>query len=92
MLINCSDLKNEDAIDKEDTTLSVNRKDVADDRHDIIAGKLLHPDELGMINRGESKHFYSSGSLKLIQLIFYVLKQTELIRYFKDLKQHLNYE
>ncbi|WP_334166658.1 hypothetical protein [Phocaeicola paurosaccharolyticus] len=76
MLINCSDLKNEDAIDKEDTTLSVNRKDVADDRHDIIAGKLLHPDELGMINRGESKHFYSSGSFNLIQLIFYVLKQT----------------
>ncbi|WP_300229227.1 hypothetical protein [uncultured Bacteroides sp.] len=61
-------------------TLHVQRKisrlDAADDDIDIVDDILLHPDGLGVIRNGYSKHFYSSGAFNLIQLIFFVLKQT----------------
>ena len=50
--------------------------DAAPSGHDLVAEKLLHPDAMGMLVPGRDKHFYSSGSFNLIQLIFYILKQT----------------
>lgn len=43
---------------------------------DSVAGILLTPKGLGEIQPGSSKHFYSDGAFNLIQLIFYILKQT----------------
>ena len=43
---------------------------------ELLAEKLLHPDALGVLSQSSDKHFYSSGAFNLIQLIFYVLKQT----------------
>lgn len=34
------------------------------------------PDAMGVLVPGRDKHFYSSGAFNLIQLIFYILRQT----------------
>ena len=54
----------------------IRRTDAAASGHDLVAEKLLHPDAMGMLVPGTDKHFYSSGAFNLIQLIFYILKQT----------------
>lgn len=81
MLIKCSDIPvqidcTEDFSDTLNIKRNINRLDAADDHMDIVDGILLHPDGLGVIRNGYSKHFYSSGAFNLIQLIFFVLKQT----------------
>ena len=81
MLIKCSDIPvQKDCTEDFSGTLHVQRKisrlDAADDDIDIVDDILLHPDGLGVIRNGYSKHFYSSGAFNLIQLIFFVLKQT----------------
>lgn len=53
------------------------RKDVAALQGiEMLPGKLLHPDALGVITAGVDKHFYSNGAFNLIQLVLYLLKQT----------------
>lgn len=54
----------------------IRRTDAAASGHDLAAEKLLHPDAMGVLVPGRDKHFYSSGAFNLIQLIFYILKQT----------------
>lgn len=81
MLIKCSDIPvQKDCTEDFSYTLNIKRKinrlDAADDDIDIVDDILLHPDGLGVIRNGYSKHFYSSGAFNLIQLIFFVLKQT----------------
>ena len=66
----------EDFSDSLNIKRKINRLDAADDDIDIVDDILLHPDGLGVIRNGYSKHFYSSGAFNLIQLIFFVLKQT----------------
>ena len=44
--------------------------------YDIVSGKLMSPDALGVLRQGEDKHFYSSGAFNLVRLLFYVLRQT----------------
>ncbi|MGL4852747.1 MAG: hypothetical protein ACRC3Z_08915 [Phocaeicola sp.] len=43
---------------------------------ELMAEFLLKPNNLGVINRGVDKHFYSKGAFNLIQLVLYLLKQT----------------
>lgn len=43
---------------------------------EYVADILLSPAGLGEIRQGSAKHFYSDGAFNLIQLIFYILKQT----------------
>lgn len=59
-----------------ENALPLRQTDAAASGHDLVAEKLLHPDAMGMLVPGRDKHFYSSGSFNLIQLIFYILKQT----------------
>ena len=54
----------------------IRRPDAAASGHDLAAEKLLHPDAMGVLVPGRDKHFYSSGAFNLIQLIFYILRQT----------------
>ena len=54
----------------------IRRTDAAASGHDLAAEKLLHPDAMGVLVPGKDKHFYSSGAFNLIQLIFYILRQT----------------
>lgn len=61
---------------RKDDSVCVHQQDVATSDHDLIAEKLLHPDAMGKLIPGMDKHFYSSGAFNLIQLLFYVLKQT----------------
>lgn len=44
--------------------------------NDIMVPVLLHPDELGTIQPGIDKHFYSRGAFNLVQLVLYLLAQT----------------
>lgn len=46
------------------------------DRDERIVLTLLTPDGLGLLRAGEDKHFYSRGAFNLVQLVFYILKQT----------------
>lgn len=54
--------------------LRMDRESVRD--NDIIVPALLHPDELGTIQPGRDKHFYSRGAFNLVQLVLYLLAQT----------------
>lgn len=51
-------------------------KDAAAGHNETVAEKLLHPAALGVLVPGMNKHFYSSGAFNLIQLLFYLLRQT----------------
>lgn len=79
MLVRCSDIDIQDT--NTDSTSAESGKtirflDVGDKSADIADTLLQHPDGLGMIIPGYAKHFYSSGAFNLIQLVFYVLRQT----------------
>ncbi len=37
---------------------------------------LEHPSQLGVIQRGFNKHFYTRGAFDLVQLVLFILKQT----------------
>lgn len=76
MLVCCSDMIGMPTEGMKENTLPLRQTDVATSYHDLIAEKLLHPDAMGMLVPGKDKHFYSSGAFNLIQLIFYMLKQT----------------
>lgn len=81
MLIKCSEVDTRtDCVNNVSEDLSllkdVSKRDAAQDCADIVPNLLQHPDGLGIIRNGYSKHFYSSGAFNLIQLIFYVLKYT----------------
>lgn len=81
MLIKCSDIPvqkdcTEDFSGKLHVQRKISRLDAADENIDIVDNILQHPDGLGVILNGYAKHFYSSGAFNLIQLIFFVLKQT----------------
>lgn len=54
----------------------IRQTDAAASDPELVARKLLHPDALGRLVPGRDKHFYSSGAFNLIQLLFYILKQT----------------
>ena len=43
---------------------------------DTVSEVLTSPNQLGTIEQGKTKHFYSNGAFNLIQLTLYVLKQT----------------
>lgn len=78
MLIKCSDIpvQSDSADNISDRKFRVCKMDAADGCIDIVDTVLQHSDSLGLIRLGYSKHFYSSGAFNLIQLIFYILKQT----------------
>lgn len=85
MLVCCSEIENkmmpaDDAVSPMQgdryPTGYIRRTDAAASGHDLAAEKLLHPDAMGVLVPGRDKHFYSSGAFNLIQLIFYILKQT----------------
>ena len=84
MLVCCSEIENKMQADEVVSptqgngypTGNIRRQDAAASDDDIVAGKLLHPDALGKLVKGQTKHFYSSGAFNLIQLLFYLLKQT----------------
>ena len=84
MLVSCSEIENKMLADEVVSptqgngypTGYIRRQDAAASDDDIVAGKLLHPDALGQLVKGQTKHFYSSGAFNLIQLLFYLLKQT----------------
>ncbi|MEG0796970.1 MAG: hypothetical protein RR397_10785, partial [Odoribacter sp.] len=42
----------------------------------VLTDVLRKPVNLGEINSGENKHFYSSGAFNLIQLVLYILAHT----------------
>lgn len=54
----------------------VNVLDLSDSDIEVIAGVLERTSQLGAINQGIDKHFYSNGAFNLVQLMLYVLKQT----------------
>lgn len=84
MLVCCSEIENRMQADEAVSPMQgdrypkghIRRQDAAASDDDIVAGKLLHPDALGQLVKGQTKHFYSSGAFNLIQLLFYLLKQT----------------
>lgn len=54
----------------------VNVLDRSESDIEVIAGVLERTSQLGAINQGVDKHFYSNGAFNLVQLMLYVLKQT----------------
>ena len=84
MLVCCSEIENRMLADEAVSPMQgdrypkghIRRQDAAASDDDIVAGKLLHPDALGQLVKGQTKHFYSSGAFNLIQLLFYLLEQT----------------
>lgn len=54
----------------------VNVLDRSESDIEVIAGVLERTSQLGTINQGIDKHFYSNGAFNLVQLMLYVLKQT----------------
>lgn len=76
MLVCCSDMSEMQAERMKDNALPLRQLDAATSDHDQVSEKLLHPDAMGKLVPGRDKHFYSSGAFNLIQLIFYILKQT----------------
>ena len=71
-----TDLSSDDQ-DEEKKTDGIRYADVDNvAKVDEVAQVLLHPQSLGMIKHGMTKHFYSDGSFNLIQLCVYILKQT----------------
>lgn len=78
MLINCEIMSREDGRSGAADTQcpKVAHEEVSASSIELLAEKLLHPDALGVLSQSSDKHFYSSGAFNLIQLIFYVLKQT----------------
>lgn len=54
----------------------VNVLDRSESDIEVIAGVLERTSQLGAINQGIDKHFYSNGAFNLVQLMLYVLKQT----------------
>lgn len=84
MLVCCSEIENRMQADEAVSPMQgdrypkghIRRQDAAASDDDIVAGKLLHPEALGQLVKGRTKHFYSSGAFNLIQLLFYLLKQT----------------
>lgn len=75
MLVSCSDMNVMPAESMKDNAFPPLQQDVAASDGDMVPGKLLHPDAMGMLVPGKDKHFYSSGAFNLIQLLFYILKQ-----------------
>lgn len=78
MLVCCGDIKNEMPADESVSPSkgNIRQRDVAASEHDLAAEKLLHPDAMGVLAPGMDKHFYSSGAFNLVQLLFYILRQT----------------
>ena len=85
MLVCCSEIENkmmpvDDAVSPMQgdryPTGYIHLRVAAASGHDLGAYMLLHPDAMGVLVPGRDKHFYSSGAFNLIQLIFYILKQT----------------
>lgn len=75
MLVVCNDIANTENNDKTITGLS--SSDVSRlSPPELMAEALLKPNNLGVINPGTDKHFYSKGAFNLIQLVLYLLKQT----------------
>lgn len=54
----------------------VNVLDRSESDIETIADVLERTSQLGAINQGIDKHFYSNGAFNLVQLMLYVLKQT----------------
>lgn len=54
----------------------VNVLDRSESDIEAIADVLERTSQLGAINQGIDKHFYSNGAFNLVQLMLYVLKQT----------------
>ena len=54
----------------------VNVLDRSESDIEVIADVLEHTSQLGTIEQGIDKHFYSNGAFNLVQLMLYVLKQT----------------
>ena len=54
----------------------VNVLDRSESDIEAITDVLERTSQLGAINQGIDKHFYSNGAFNLVQLMLYVLKQT----------------
>lgn len=50
--------------------------DTAEHDDDFVIEVISSPKQLGVIEPGKAKHYYSSGAFNLVQLILYVLRQT----------------
>ena len=76
MLVTCNDINT----NTEDNDKPINGLSSADVSRlsppELMAEALLKPTNLGVINLGTDKHFYSKGAFNLIQLVLYLLKQT----------------
>lgn len=74
MIITCNNMIFDE--EKPAESAAVNRLDTSSSKDDIVAMKLMNPDQLGILRQNSAKHFYSDGAFNLIQLILHVLKQT----------------
>ena len=57
-------------------TLNLSAVDVTGSDDEKIIEVLRSPSELGTLQHGNNKHFYSNGAFNLIQLVLYILSQT----------------
>ena len=71
MIVECGSLDK-----SEEKKLKLTKLDTASSVNDLVVVKLLNPKNLGTIQQGTAKHFYSDGAFNFIQLILYLLKQT----------------
>lgn len=78
MILKPSSVKSPSKSDVPDTDhrSRVNVLDRSESDIEAIADVLERTSQLGTINQGIDKHFYSNGAFNLVQLMLYVLKQT----------------
>ncbi len=75
--IKCNKAIEEQAEQQERTEdRAVDCKEQNKSKDECIVELLSSPKQLGLMKKGVTKHFFSSGAFNLIQLILYVLKQT----------------
>jgi hypothetical protein len=70
------DLIDNKAKDNNITTTKIKLLDSSQSDIEVINDILSSPSQLGIINKGCDKHFYTDGAFNLIQLLLYVIKQT----------------
>ena len=80
MFVNCSSCKIEDTAAEEPQ--AVRCAEMSSEMGDVVAQKLMRPDGLGALVKGRTKHYYSGGAFNLIQLLFYIMKQTGPVNLF----------
>ena len=70
MLVNCNDI----VFDQEQSDIPF--MDSPASKNQFMPEALRHPSELGELEAGTNKHFYSNGAFNLIQLVLFLLDKT----------------